>query len=119
MRVSPIDIVAGMFVGGQFTPFHGLARVYDRAEFRTNLTPTISIDVASLDGDGSPDDSSLFLKLLQPTLVLSGPEGTKVIAPEGEASESGGLFGLVTLFGLASVPFFLGVAYGRSRRRQR
>lgn len=117
MKISPIDIVAGMFENGEFTPFHGLARVYDRAEFRTNFTPAIAIDIASLDEDGTSGDPGILLKLLQPTLTLSGPAGIRVIAPEGEASQGGGLAGLITIAGLLSVPFFLGVAYGRSKRK--
>lgn len=117
MRVNVLDVAAAMFQGGEFTPFNGLARVYSQAEFRTNLTPSIRIDIASLDGGGSGAPNP-FLRFLKPTLTLSGPAGTKIIAPAGEASSSGGVWGLITLVGLTSIPYLVGVGVGRRSRRR-
>lgn len=116
--VNVLDVISALNVGGQLRPFSALAQIYSHAEFRTSVTPTIDIDVASLDdgsGDGSP---SILLELLRPTLVLSGPAGTRVIAPAGEASHSGGLTGVLLLAGAIGVPFLIGVGVGKRSRRQ-
>lgn len=112
MRVSPLDVAASLFTGGQFTPFHALARIYDRAELRTSVTSPHVIDVASLDDTGS-GEPSWIVKFLRPTLILSGPEGTKVIAPAGAAGSNGGIFGILALAALIGVPFYLGATLTR------
>lgn len=113
MRVSPIDVAGALITNGQLTPFRALSKLYDKAEFRTSVTPSIAIDVASLDTDGG--GPSPWMGLLRPTLVLSGPEGTKIIAPAGEASEHGGITGVLLLGALFGIPFLLGRA-SRGRR---
>lgn len=113
MKVSPIDVASALITNGQFTPFKALSKLYDRAEFRTSVTPTTIIDVASLDSSGG--GPSPWMKLLRPTLILSGPEGRKVIAPAGEASEHGGVTGLLLVGALLGIPFLLGRA-SRGRR---
>lgn len=115
--VNPLDVISALNVAGPLRPFHALAQVYSHAEFRTSITPAIDVDVASLDGDGAHDEPSLFLSFLRPTLVLSGPAGTKIIAPAGEASRSGGITGLLLLAGVLGAPFLLGYSLGRRRRR--
>lgn len=117
MKVSPIDVAASLITNGEFTPFHALARLYSRAEFRTSITPAITVDVASLDG-GQSGEPSAILKMLRPTLVLAGPEGTKIIAPHGEAGRNGGLTGAIFLAILVGGPFLAGYALGEKRRRR-
>jgi hypothetical protein len=117
--VNVLDVISALNIAGPLRPFSALAQVYSRAEFRTSVTPTIDLDVASLDADTQSEPNTL-LQLLRPTLVLSGPAGTKVIAPAGEAGHSGGLTGLLLIAGALAVPFFIGVGVGRrSRRRAR
>lgn len=112
MKVSPIDIATALITNGQLTPFRALSKLYDRAEFRTSVTPTVSVDVASLDGGGG--GTSSWMKLLRPTIILTGPEGTKIIAPAGEASEHGGLTGLLLIAGAFLIPYLLGRTSRRS-----
>lgn len=109
MKVSPLDVAGALITGGQFTPFRALSKLYDKAEFRTSVTPSIAIDVASLDSDGGGGPSP-WMRLIRPTLILTGPEGRKVIAPAGEAGEHGGITGLILLGALLGVPFLLGRA---------
>lgn len=115
--VNVLDVISALNVGGELRPFSAMAQIYSHAEFRTSVTPTIDVDVASLDDEGN-GSSSVLLGLLRPTLVLSGPAGTRVIAPAGEASHSGGLTGLLLLAGAIGVPFLLGVGVGKGSRRR-
>lgn len=116
MKVSPIDVATALVTDGHFTPFRALSRLYSKAEFRTSISPAVTLDVASLDG-GQSGESSWAVRWLRPTLVLSGPEGIKVIAPEGEAGNNGGLTGLILLGLLVGGPSMLGYTLGTKRRR--
>lgn len=116
MKVSVIDVAAALVTNGQFTPFRALSRLYNRAEFRTSITPPITVDIADLDG-GSSQGPSWIMELLRPTLTLSGPEGVKVIAPAGEAGHSGGIAGVALLAGLIGLPYLFGMSVGTRRRR--
>lgn len=113
--VNIVDVIAGLNQG----PFHALAQIYSSAQVRTALTPPADIDIASLDsGPGDSGEPNWAVKLLQPTLVLSGPAGTKVIAPAGEAPASTGVLGAALLAALVGLPFLIGVGVGRSTRRR-
>lgn len=118
MKVSLIDVAGALVTRGEFTPFLALSKLYSRAEFRTSVTPTISVDVAALDAQEDSGGPGWAMSLIRPTLTLTGPEGTKIIAPAGEAGQNGALTGMLLAAGLIGIPFLVGVSVGKQPKRR-
>lgn len=99
---------------GRWTPFRAAARLYDKVQIRTNIAPDINFDVASLDAKGPP---SPWMRFVRPTITMSGPIGTRVAAPYGEATPGLGRYlGPGLLIGTAAIFYALGVVVGRRRK---
>lgn len=97
-RVDPASIDdAGEIVASKL-----LGSFYTSAEVRTRITPSVSLDLAEqMSGPPSP-----LVQWLQPTVILRGPAGERVIAPYGVAEESSGaalLIPVLALFGLGFI----------------
>lgn len=103
---SIVDALVGIgTAASQKNILAGLARIYDRLEIRTSVTPPAVIDLYAAAYDQSPP--SPLTQFLKPTLILSGAAGTEVLAPYGEAEGSWGpTIGFVGL--LVGIGFLLG-----------
>lgn len=119
---NPIEVMEALIPRlrnsrGQWTPFDAASVLYTRAELRTNATPPIVLNVKQLgDTDGPPNPLAAALK---PTLILTGPMGTKVIAPYGQASATAGSYvGFGALATVALVLGGVGFAAGRWSARR-
>ena len=87
-----------------------LSGVFQQIEFRSNLTPSVQINVAELSADAP---ASPWAKLLQPTVILHGTGGSTTIAPTGVSRES---VGLIVGLGLVASLVALGFMLGRSTK---
>lgn len=90
-----------------------LANIYDTMEVRTALTPPATVDLKSAVASGPPSPIAQFL---QPTIILSGPGGSQVIAPYGVAPDG-------TAGTIAVAAFFMAAGYfigwtARKRKHQ-
>lgn len=60
-----------------------ISLLYDQVEVRTALTPSIFFPI-SAQGAAQPNPlRDGIIKILQPTIIFSGPAGTQTIAPYG------------------------------------
>lgn len=71
---------------GVLNPAGLLAGSYDSLELRSAITPTFRIDTKALLSDGPRNP---ILDAVKPTVILTGPAGTNVIAPYGPAAAGG------------------------------
>ncbi len=78
--------------------------IWDRVEFRSSATPSISADIA-YDPNGPP---SPLLQWLKPTVILTGNAGRTVIAPYGQAGEGGGFVAVGFFAAIVGIGFVLG-----------
>lgn len=105
--------------GKNITPFRAVARFFDKVELRTEWTPPISFDMASIDEPGPPNP---YGQALKPTMTFTGPAGTYTVAPYGEASRQGGVraagAGVGTVVGLLGAGFVLGKLHTRWKERR-
>lgn len=97
---------------GDANPLSLVSSLYSTAEFRSNATPSITLNLQDVTGGSSP---SLIGPLLQPAVILDGAAHTEV-APYGVPSPYTGWF--VSL-GIFAVVFFLGYAVGSIPSRPR
>lgn len=79
--------------------------LYDQAEVRTTLSPPIKLGIRELLADGPP---APIVRLLKPTIILTGRAGRLVIAPGGEAGINGGYSGAALLLSATAALFLLG-----------
>lgn len=99
------------------TIFNAASTAYDTIEIRSNGTPTITIPMTALQGDGPPNPVA---QALQPTIVFSGPAGREVIAPYGESDgTTGGLVSAGAAFGIGGGLLLLGFFVGRKSERRK
>lgn len=82
-----------------------LSGVYDQIEFKSAVSPPTSFNVRDLQSSSPP---SPLTQWLQPTLILTGPQGRYVIAPYGEAQG-----GYAPLIGTVAAIFGIGFLLGR------
>lgn len=103
---------------GQWTPFEAAATLYDTVEIRTNATPPIVLNVREM-GQGNPGPNPAAVAM-KPTIILSGPLGTKTIAPYGIADgRTGTVVSVGAVTGIALVIGGIGYALGRRSARRR
>lgn len=92
---------------GRINPAGFLAAAFDEVEFRSSLTPSITIRTADMlrDPGGPPNP---FLAWLRPTVVLRGRAGETYIAPAGVSKGGSILPGLLIVGTLVGTGFVLG-----------
>jgi len=110
---SVLDLVAqgaSDLIGGGAASAIG-ASLARNIQFRTNVSPTIDIDVANtLKSSSGPSVTDPIMKFVKPTITLDGGAlGHQVIAPYGEAGQLGWLFPIAGI----GLVFGLGVLVGR------
>lgn len=83
-----------------------LSGVVKTIEIRSNVAPTIRLDVAGV----LTSPASGLVKAAQPTVILSGPTiGNVVLAPHGQAQEGKGAIVLAALVAaLIALGYFIG-----------
>lgn len=117
---SALDVVSAVLpflqdASGSWTPFAAAAQLYDTVEIRTNATPPVIINVRDLGGAKGPNP---IAQKLQPTIVLTGPLGQKVLAPYGAADPALGT--TVAIGGTAAIALgFAAVAFTLGRMSKR
>lgn len=115
-NLSPGDVVAialpHLSDGQNLTPFKALAQFFDTVELRTALTPPVKLNLATLGEPGG--EPSPLGPLLRPTVVLTGPAGTQVIAPHGAAGTNGGMVLAAGAVGVATALLLTGYLLGRA-----
>lgn len=84
------------------------SQAYDTIEFRSQLTPTVSVATAGTPG-AAP---SWVAGILKPMVTFKGKAGTVVVAPEGVPGNYGWAAAAGIVFGLVG----LGYALGRMKR---
>ncbi len=82
-----------------------LAVTYDTVEFRSALTPNITINTRDLLDESSPPNPAL--QWLRPTVVLRGGGQDTIIAPYGASNGGGWLPGLLGAGALVGLGFVL------------
>lgn len=88
-----------------------LSGVFQQIEFRSNLTPSVQVNVAELSADAP---ASPWAKMLQPTVILHGTGGSTTIAPTGVSKDG---VGLVVGLGLVATLIALGFMFGRATKK--
>lgn len=81
------------------------ASTFDTVTIWTDYTSPVTVNVAEALKPGPPHP---LLAALRPTIMLSGPAGTRVIAPYGTADRDGGWRGPALLAGALVGVFLLG-----------
>lgn len=96
---------------GSVDPAMLLAGVFDALEFRSKLTPPVTVRVEELSGGAPP---SGFAQWIQPAVVFSGRGGKTAIAPFGVPEVSYGWIGAGGIVvGLLGIGYLLGRAVKR------
>lgn len=92
---------------GTVDPVQLFSGAYSSITFMSQVTPTITVNVADL-SQGKP---SFLPSLVKPTVIFSGRAGRAVIAPEGEPGKfTGTIVALGLVLGLVGIGYALGKA---------